>query len=1704
MATIKPANFTVNLADLLKILQQIKIAEQHVATGVLSNLDGTPLSPLLPAGLRTVDGSYNNLLPGKSLVGSADQVMPRLLTTNFLNDRDGDQMPLGPPGSGAPTITNTNYDLLGRSGSVADADPRIISNLISDQTVGNFAAVYKALELAGSPDAWGDTMAILAAFTAAEAAVAAMAEWEEAAALVAGDLLLAQENDAAAQAALAAALAGGDPAEIEQAQQLATLASEALVAATSSNEEAQTTLLFYRNAAVQAATDAAQLPVDLGLEISPNGSITILNQSPDIGLSPPFNGWMTMFGQFFDHGLDLIPKAGNGTVYIPLQPDDPLYVPGGPNFMALTRSATVTLPGVDGVLGTADDVLTHETTNLTTPFIDQNQTYTSNASHQVFLREYKMVEGKPANTGHLLDGANGGIANWGEVKQQAREKLGIELNDYDVLNVPLLRTDAYGKFIPGANGFAQLITGVGPDGVANTADDLVLEGSPTAPVGTATALRTNHAFLDDIAHNAAPGFWDHDGDPTTAKVAKTADLDDTISTADQPQAAGTYDNELLDRHFITGDGRGNENIGLTTVHTIFHAEHNRLVEANKLTILASADLAIINEWLATDLTDLSQIPTDAPGIAALNWDGERLFQAARFVTEMEYQHLVFEEFARKVQPAINPFVFSASPDLDPSIVAEFAHVVYRFGHSMLTETVDRLTSTNQVVDADPNAPGAQQIGLISAFLNPVEFDQNGTISAAVASGQIIRGMTRQVGNEIDEFVTEALRNNLVGLPLDLGALNIARGRDTGVPSLNEARAQFYDMTADSRLTPYTSWLDFATHMKNPLSVVNFIAAYGTHQSILDATTNEARRDAAMLLVFGGDGAPIDSVDYLNSTGAWATMESGLNAVDFWIGGLAEEKQEFGGMLGSTFNFVFETQMELLQNGDRFYYLSRTQGMNLLNQLEANSFANLVMRNTDLGEVGQGHLPGDLFDTPDFIIEVVRAVQIGNDPTGFVRALVPLTIRRDTDRDGDTDFLQFNGGQHVVLGGSEEADTLIGGLGIDTLWGDGGNDRLDGGYEADKVHGGDGDDIITNLGGDDFLFGEEGNDVISMGLGIVLGFGGRGNDFIMTGNDPQEIFAGEGNDFLLGGSGADFLLGNEGDDWVEGGEGFDGLAGDNSELFFNSPIIGHDVLNGQGNDTDYDGESGDDIMFQTAGITRSNGMFGFDWGIHKGDNEAANSDLGIPLFAAQAVFTLRDRFDSVEGLSGWDYNDVLTGAAVLRGFAGPGNPADESDLKAGNVSLINGLAELLGLTPADVALMAANTSVIDATLGAEVIIGGGGSDTIRGNLGNDILDGDAWLNVRISVRSLTDHTVELFSVDSLNEVRSRLLSGELNPGQLQIVREILQSTTAATDVDTAVYGGLRSEYTITSNIDGTRNVTHTNPANAGVLDDGSDMIRNFERLQFSDGFLQLDTVSINGTVTEDQTLTVDTAGISALGALSIQWLRNGVAIAGATGATLLLGDADVGTRITVSVSYTSAEGPAFALSLPTVPVVNVNDAPVITATAAVTIDEDGVASGVAAGSDVDNALLSYAAGAATSGAVTIDAATGAWSYTPALNFNGSDSFTVTVSDGLLSAQQVVSVTVNPVNDAPTGAASAVLAAGAEDTAYTVTLASLLAGFSDVDIATNGQALGVANLLADNGSVIGNLDGSYTITPNLNFNGTMALTYDVVDGNGGTVA
>src|SRR5262249_26222070 len=260
-----------------------------------------------------------------------------------------------------------------------------------------------------------------------------------------------------------------------------------------------------------------------------------------------------------------------------------------------------------------------------------------------------------------------------------------------------------------------------------TADDFLVEGNPAAPVDLTNAVRTGHQFLIDIAHTAVP--VDDFGNPLLA------DADNVVNAPNAPPAPGFYDDELLDAHYMAGDGRVNENIGLTAVHSIFHAEHNRLVDHTKEVALATGDLTFLSQWLMPG-TAPATFPVTQAQIGALQWNGERLFQAARFGTEMQYQHLVFEEFARTMQPNVDPFLAPSGYDttIDSSIFAEFAHAVFRLGHSMLVETIDRL---------DPNFVSSD-IGLITAFLNPLAFADSGP-TPEEATGAIVGGLTRHVG-----------------------------------------------------------------------------------------------------------------------------------------------------------------------------------------------------------------------------------------------------------------------------------------------------------------------------------------------------------------------------------------------------------------------------------------------------------------------------------------------------------------------------------------------------------------------------------------------------------------------------------------------------------------------------------------------------------------------------------------------------------------------------------------------------------------------------------------------------------------------------------------------------------------------------------------------------------------------------------------------
>ena len=116
------------------------------------------------------------------------------------------------------------------------------------------------------------------------------------------------------------------------------------------------------------------------------------------------------------------------------------------------------------------------------------------------------------------------------------------------------------------------------------------------------------------------------------------------------------------------------------------------------------------------------------------------------------------------------------------------------------------------------------------------------------------------------------------------------------------------------------------------------------------------------------------------------------------------------------------------------------------------------------------------------------------------------------------------------------------------------------------------------------------------------------------------------------------------------------------------------------------------------------------------------------------------------------------------------------------------------------------------------------------------------------------------------------------------------------------------------------------------------------------------------------------------------------------------------------------------------------------------------------------------------------------------FTDTIQYTIKMSNGTLSVG-TLTVVINGVNDAPelTGTA-ATLASGTEDISYVIYAAHLLQGFTDAE----GDALSVANLTASNGTLEDNGDGTWTFTPNANYNGTVDLSYSVIDGNGGVTA
>ncbi|MCD6527107.1 MAG: tandem-95 repeat protein [Desulfuromonas sp.] len=139
---------------------------------------------------------------------------------------------------------------------------------------------------------------------------------------------------------------------------------------------------------------------------------------------------------------------------------------------------------------------------------------------------------------------------------------------------------------------------------------------------------------------------------------------------------------------------------------------------------------------------------------------------------------------------------------------------------------------------------------------------------------------------------------------------------------------------------------------------------------------------------------------------------------------------------------------------------------------------------------------------------------------------------------------------------------------------------------------------------------------------------------------------------------------------------------------------------------------------------------------------------------------------------------------------------------------------------------------------------------------------------------------------------------------------------------------------------------------------------------------------------------------------------------------------------------------------------------------------------------------------TNGSLTLNA-DGTFTYVPGDNFNGNDSFVYQIDDGAGgTAQATAYIVVNPLNDAPTAVDDAYVTD--EDVALVVDGTidpTVLANDNDLDLDTlTVNTIPVADVA--NGTLDLNADGTFTYTPDADFNGNDSFVYEISDGAGGT--
>ncbi|WP_252949809.1 Ig-like domain-containing protein [Pseudoalteromonas shioyasakiensis] len=257
------------------------------------------------------------------------------------------------------------------------------------------------------------------------------------------------------------------------------------------------------------------------------------------------------------------------------------------------------------------------------------------------------------------------------------------------------------------------------------------------------------------------------------------------------------------------------------------------------------------------------------------------------------------------------------------------------------------------------------------------------------------------------------------------------------------------------------------------------------------------------------------------------------------------------------------------------------------------------------------------------------------------------------------------------------------------------------------------------------------------------------------------------------------------------------------------------------------------------------------------------------------------------------------------------------------------------------------------------------------------------------------------------------------------------------------------------------------------------------------------ISISGEAKQGETLRVESTidDPDGLGEFTYQWMRNGVLITGATLSEYMLTDADIGATITVVVTYVDGNGNTETFtSGATSPVIISNVAPVAIGEQFSTDEDESITFTLGYFDENGDELTFNLVTPVSNGTLTVDA--NRFMYQPSADFSGSDSFSYSVSDGVLTSElATVTIVVNQVNDAPVATPDN-FTVNADLNEYVVL--DVLANDIDVD----GDALTLVHALASVGS-IRIVDNKLEYLPPVGLNADVTITYQIKDASGEVV-